>query len=267
MLIDTHCHIHDADYPLDVEQVIANAHQAGVMQMICIGTSAINSQLAIDFAKNHDGVFASAGVHPHEASSGLGQLSEIIRFATLENFSAGNLAKPARKLVAIGEIGLDYHYDSTLRDVQIQVLTAQIELALKHDLPIIFHVREAFDDFWPVLDNFSSTGQQIRGVLHSFTDTMANANEAIKRGLYIGINGYSTFTKDESQKAMFATLPLDKLLIETDAPHLTPIPFRGKVNEPAFVRKIAEFCGLTRQISVSEVENITTANARKLFNL
>ena len=267
MFIDTHCHIHDSDYPLDAGEVISRAHQAGVMQMICIGTSDENSRQAIEFAQNHDGIYASAGVHPHEAGSGLGQLAEIIRFATREDFSINSPAVPIHKLVAIGEIGLDYHYDNSARDVQIQVLVAQIELAVQHDLPIIFHVREAFDDFWPIFDKFITEGKQIRGVLHSFTDTQANANEAIKRGLFIGINGYSTFTKDESQKAMFASLSLDNILLETDAPYLTPGPFRGKVNEPAFVRQIAQFHAAIRQISIDEVATITTANARKLFNL
>ena len=267
MLIDTHCHIHDDDYPLDIEQVMAHAHQAGVGQMICIGTSSANSQLAMEFADNHEGVFASVGVHPHGAKDGLGQLAEIIRMSTnLGDFSI-QAEKSAHKLVAIGEIGLDYHYDGSPHDVQIKALIEQIKLALQYNLPIIFHVREAFDDFWPIIDGFLSAGQQIKGVLHSFTDTKINADEAIKRGLYIGVNGYSTFTKDEAVKAMFASLPLDKILLETDAPYLTPNPFRGKVNEPAFVRNVAEFHGAIRQISTEEVENITTANAQKLFRL
>jgi len=250
MLIDTHCHIHEADYPLDVDNVIIRAHQAGVMQMICVGTDYASSRLAIKFVAKHDGVFASVGVHPHEAKEGLKGLADLI---DPDNSS----------IVAIGEIGLDYYHNHSPRDVQIQVLKSQIELALKHNLPIIFHVREAFDDFWPVFDNFSG----IRGELHSFTDTMRNVEEGLKRGLYIGVNGYSTFTKDESQKAMFAAIPIEKLLLETDAPFLTPVPFRGKVNEPAFVRNIAEYQGMIRQISFDEVAITTTANARALFGI
>lgn len=250
MLIDTHCHIHEADYPLDEEAVINRAHQAGVMQMICVGSNSSSSQQAIEFANSHEGIFAAVGIHPHEAKDGLGQISEIIRFS-----------KP--KLVAIGEIGLDYHYDNSPHDVQILILQQQIELALKYNLPIIFHVREAFDDFWAVMDQFSG----IRGVIHSFTDNQSNADEAIKRGLYIGVNGYVTFTKDEAQKALFASLPLDKVLFETDAPFLTPVPFRGKVNEPAFVKNIADFCSVVRRIPFDEIANITTTNARTLFKI
>lgn len=267
MLIDTHCHIHDADYPLDVSEVIDRAHQAGVTQMICVGTDEASSRLAIEFANNHEGIYAAAGVHPHEAKDGIGQLSEIVRFATIEDLSGNNLDGSAKKLVAIGEIGLDYHYNYSPRDVQIQVLRYQIELALIRDLPMIFHVREAFDDFWAVLDEFKGSNRPIRGVLHSFTDTQEHADEALKRGLYIGVNGYSTFAKDESQKMMFATLPLNKILFETDAPFLTPNPFRGKVNEPAFVRNIAEFHAAIHHISVDEIANITTTNARTLFRL
>jgi TatD DNase family protein len=268
MLIDTHCHIHDDDYPLDIEQVMAHAHQAGVMQMICIGTSSPNSQLAMEFVDNHDGVFASVGVHPHSANEGLGHLAEIIRIGTSMGDFSIKAERSAHKLIAIGEIGLDYHYsDGSPHDVQKIVLVEQIKLAMQYNLPIIFHVREAFDDFWPIIDGFINAGQQIKGVLHSFTDSQKNADEAIKRGLYIGVNGYSTFTKDEATKAMFAGLPLDKILLETDAPYLTPNPFRGKVNEPAFVRSVAEFHGAIRQISTEQVENITTANAQKLFKL
>lgn len=259
MLIDTHCHIHEEDYPLDTEEVIERAHQADVMQMICVGVSEASSQRAIEFASNHKGIFAAAGVHPHEALNGIGQLAEIVRFASVKESS--------QKLVAIGEIGLDYHYNFTPHDVQIEILQQQIELALKNNLPIIFHVREAFDDFWPVFDNFKSVGQPICGVIHSFTDGKNNAEEALQRGLYIGVNGFSTFTKDEAQKVMFATLPLDRMLLETDAPFLTPVPLRGKVNEPAFVRNIAEYHSAVRQISIDEIADITTTNARTLFKL
>ena len=252
MLIDTHCHIHETYYLLDVDEVIKRAHEAGVMQMICVGTNESSSRRAIDFAKNHKDIFASIGVHPHDAKAGLGDVANLI--------DTNN-----KLIVAIGEIGLDYFHNHSSRDAQIQILETQIELALKHNLPIIFHVREAFEDFWSILDNFQSDNRQIRGVLHSFTDNRNNAEEGLKRGLYIGVNGYSTFTKSESQKAMFATLPLEKLLLETDAPFLTPIPFRGKVNEPAFVKNIAEYHSAIRRIPFEELATVTTVNARVLF--
>jgi TatD DNase family protein len=253
MLIDSHCHIHDSDYPIDAKEAIHHAQKVGVEQLICIGTDADNSRQAINFANNNDDVFASVGVHPCCCESGLGNIAEI-------------LAEANTKVVAIGEIGLDYHYGKNQRDLQISLLKQQLELAIKYDMPIVFHVREAFDDFWPIIDDFIAKGTKFRGVIHSFTDSPDNAAEAIRRGFYIGVNGFSTFIKDEAMKKMYASLPLEKILLETDAPYLTPVPFRGKVNEPAFVRNIANFHASIRQISVGQVEKATTANVHKLFN-
>ncbi len=250
MLIDTHCHIHDADYPLDVTETINRARLAGVQQLICVGTDQNNSKLAVELVSKNDNLFAAVGVHPHESKNGWAEIDNL--------FNSNNSS-----IIAVGEIGLDYHYDHSPHDIQIQALKAQIELALKYDLPIIFHVREAFDDFWPVFDNYSG----IRGVLHSFTDSAENLAAGLKRDLYIGINGYSTFVRDESQKAMFNSIPLSKILLETDAPYLTPAPFRGKVNEPAFVRNVAEHLSNIRQISYDEVATTTSENARALFKI
>lgn len=253
MLIDTHCHIHEPDYPLDVDEVIKRAHENGVNTLICVGTSEQDSRDALKFASSHTGVYASVGIHPHYATDSLyncGDLEDLIK-------------SNRDSIVAIGEIGLDYFRSHSLHEDQINLLRSQIKLALKYDLPIIFHVRDAFDDFWPVLDEF----QDIRGVMHSFTDTDVNLQKAIIRGLYIGVNGYSTFTKDESQKAMFAAIPIEKMLLETDAPFLTPVPFRGKVNEPAFVRNIAEYQGMIHKISFEKIATVTTTNACALFKL
>lgn len=246
-LVDTHCHIHDSEYPLDRTETIEKAHADNVMQMICVGTSQQSSKDAVAFAEHRDGIYASIGVHPHDTNDGWEEIRPLVG---------------APKLVAVGEIGLDYFYTHSPRDVQILALEAQIDLALAAGLPIIFHVREAFDDFWPIFDNFSG----IRGELHSFTDTTKNLEEGLKRGLYVGVNGISTFTKDEAQKAMFATIPLERMLLETDAPFLTPAPFRGKVNEPAYVRRIAEFHAGARNVSVEEIAAATTANAKALFH-
>jgi TatD DNase family protein len=248
MLVDTHCHIHEPSYPLDVTEVLARAKQADVGKMICVGTSEQSSRQAVDFAAKHDDVFASIGVHPHDTKAGWEKITEL----------AG-----VEKLVAVGEIGLDYFYTHGPRDIQIQALEGQIDLALRHNLPVIFHVRDAFDDFWPIFDNFHG----IRGELHSFTDTKLHMEEALKRGLYIGANGISTFTKDPAQQKMFTSIPLDKLLLETDAPFLTPAPFRGKVNEPAFVGVIAEHHAKIRGLSAAEIAASTTANAHALFAL
>jgi TatD DNase family protein len=299
-LIDTHCHIHESTYPLNAIEVLQRARAVGVDKMICVGTSQQSSCDALAFAARHEGVFVSIGVHPHDTKDGwekikvltestistnaLMQSSRLPGYITdtleakseLTSGPNSDLARSSvsdiprqegeqanRKLVAIGEIGLDYFYTHSPRDVQIQALEAQIALALQYKLPIIFHVRDAFDDFWPIFDNFHG----IRGVLHSFTDTAANIEQGLSRGLLIGVNGISTFTKDKAQQQMFANIPLGSLLLETDAPFLTPAPFRGKVNEPAFVAKIAAYNAYIRGISTEEVAAITTANADALFAL
>lgn len=247
MFVDTHCHIHEADFPLPLGEVVARAKEAGVQKLICVGTGEISSKEAIVFAAEHENTWASIGVHPHDTKDGYDDVER--------------LAGTSEKIIAVGEIGLDYFYNHSPRNVQIKALGDQIKVALTHGLPIIFHVRDAFDDFWPVFDTYPG----IRGVLHSFTDTKENLKEALTRGLYIGVNGISTFTKDDTQKEMFDSIPLDCLLLETDAPFLTPVPFRGKVNEPAFVRNIAEYHANRRGISVEEIASATTANAKKLF--
>lgn len=249
MLIDTHCHIHESSYPLNSIEVLKRAREAGVEKLICVGTSEQSSREAVAFASTHENVFASVGVHPHDTKDGWGSVVED--------------AQLTEKVVAVGEIGLDYFYMHSSREMQIEALQAQVEFALKHKLPIIFHVREAFDDFWPIFDNFSG----IRGELHSFTDTLKNLEAGLKRGLYVGANGISTFTKDQTQKSLFDTIPLDRLLLETDAPFLTPLPLRGKVNEPAFVKNVAEYHARVRGLSLQEIAAATSANANALFAL
>lgn len=247
MLIDTHCHIHEADYPLTVDEVLRHARDAGVEKMICVGTNEQSSAAAVAFASKHDNVFAAVGVHPHDTKDGYEAIHEL----------AG------KEVVAIGEIGLDYFYTHSPREVQITALESQLQTALDYNLPVIFHVREAFEDFWPIFDNFRG----IRGVLHSFTDTQANLDAGLTRGLYVGVNGISTFTKDTAQQTLFKNLRLQKMVLETDAPFLTPMPKRGTVNEPAFVSYVAAHHATVRGISTEEIARVTTANASALFAL
>jgi len=253
MLIDTHCHIHES-YKLPLADALQHAHDAGVEQMICVGTDEESSQQAIKAAETHEALFAAIGVHPHEVKDGY---TEVARLAE----------KGSRKLVAVGEIGLDYFYTHSPRAVQLEALRAQLEVALQYNLPVIFHVRDAFDDFWPLFEEFEQKHGPIAGVLHSFTDTKENMEKAIAKGLYIGVNGISTFTKDEAQKEMFDAIPLERLLFETDAPFLTPTPYRGKINEPAYVKVVAEYHAARRGISYEEIATVSTQNARALFTL
>jgi TatD DNase family protein len=158
---------------------------------------------------------------------------------------------------------LEYFYNHTPHNVQIKALESQIQTALDNNLPVVFHVREAFDDFWPIFDNFHA----IRGVLHSFTDNQTNLDKAFERGLYVGVNGISTFTKDPEQKRLYATIPLERMLLETDAPFLSPIPHRGVANEPARVVNVAEYHARLREITIDEIARVTTHNAVSLFRI
>jgi TatD DNase family protein len=256
MFVDTHCHIHEADYPLPVADVLKRAAEAGVSKMILVGTSQQSSADAIKLAEKYDNLYATVGVHPHDTKDGIGAITELAK----EN------------VVAVGEIGLDYYYNHSSREVQIAALESQIQIALDNDLPIIFHVRDAssaerrtsvWNDFWPIFDNFHG----IRGELHSFTDTQANLDKGFARGLYVGVNGISTFTKDLAQQALYRNIPLERMLLETDAPFLTPTPYRGKVNEPAYVSEVARFHADLRGIKSDDVATATTAGAHALFQL
>jgi TatD DNase family protein len=192
------------------------------------------------------------GQHPHEAKHGLAPLKRLR--VLLE-------ADKKHKIIAVGECGLDYFYNHSTEADQEKVLRYQIELALEYDLPLVFHVREAFDDFWPIFDSYPGA----RGELHSFTDNLTNLNKAISRGLYIGVNGIVTFTKKEWQLEVAQQIPLDKILLETDSPFLTPAPRRGTVNEPARVLLVADFLARLRGLSLEDLAVQTTTNARQVF--
>lgn len=263
-LTDTHCHIHEAGYG-DPEGALARARQAGVERLICVGTSSQSSREAVEFTASRDGLWASVGLHPHDAVAE-GNLG-------IENLRAHLLsAKNSNidKIVAIGECGLDYFYEHSPRDVQIPLLEAQLQLAVEYEKPVIFHVRDAsptesrrsvWSEFWPIFDNFPG----LSGVMHSFTDSQANLEQGLARGLYVGVNGISTFTKDVTQQAMFGSIPLEKLLFETDAPFLTPVPLRGRVNEPAFITHVAHSMANLRSINLEELSRTTERNATTLF--
>lgn len=265
-LFDTHCHIHEAvsrttpvydkwheKGDVDPEILVNEAREVGVNRLLCVGTTVADSEQAVEFASNRENMWASIGIHPHEAQDHLDQATKD-RFAALATRD---------KVVAVGECGLDYFYTHSPKEAQIEILKFQIELAQKHNLPMTFHVREAFDDFWPIFESYSS----IRGVLHSFTDSQANLERALTHNLYIGVNGIATFAKNPEQVAMYKAIPLENLLLETDAPFLTPVPYRGTICMPKHVRITAEFLSELRGESFDELAAATTANARKLFNV
>jgi TatD DNase family protein len=250
-LLDSHCHIHSANYELDPDEAIKQAVSSGVSKIICVGTNARDSLRVVKFVSSRPNCWAVVGLHPHDAKKG-----------ELELIKIENLTQQ-KKVVAIGECGLDYHYNHSKRNDQIVVLRAQLKIALNHKLPLVFHVREAFEDYWSILDEFKVTN----GVIHSFSGSSNDLNQALSRGLFIGLNGIVTFTKDIEQLELAKHIPLEKLLIETDSPHLTPVPYRGKVNEPRYVSLIAKFLANLRQEPVERLIEATTQNATRLFKL
>lgn len=277
----------------DPDEVISRAREAGVTRLICVGCTLEDSQLAVDFVKNRENCWASIGIHPHEASRYAPELvqrgvdrssapSPYSRYGSvraslspsaasnperIETFQTFSSLAMAPKVVAIGECGLDYFYVNSDKKSQQQVLEFQIQLALEHDLPVIFHVREAFDDFWPIFERYYTKDKPIRGVLHSFTDSLANLEKALGYRLYIGVNGIATFTKKPEQQEMYRQIPLGSLLLETDAPFLTPVPYRGKICEPYHVRTTLEFLAGQRRQPVETIAEATTGNARNLFGI
>ena len=271
-LFDSHCHIQSAGVQggerttherwqkagVKADGILARAHDAGVTHMLCVGCDVEDSELAVSFVQAHPGTWAAIGIHPHEAQRFSDKSDELARFMA-------QATKP--KVVAVGECGLDYFYEHSPKAAQRRILEFQLELALTHQLPLVFHVREAFADFWPIFEAYHSTRQPIRGVLHSFTDTQANADRAFGHGLFVGVNGIATFTKDPQQQGLFRDLPLDSMLLETDAPFLTPHPYRGKICEPNHVRTTAEFLARLRNEPVETIAKATTQNARQLFRV
>ena len=262
MLVDTHCHIHEADFPLDSRAVLAAAHAADVAKIVCVGTSMTSSRDAVEFANAHENVFAALGVHPHEtadfSSADLDELEKLAR----EN---------PEKVVAIGEIGLDYFYEFAPRDKQIAALEKQLDLAQKLNLPISFHVRDgaknrhsAFADLWAILANFRGN---FRAVLHSYTDqNRENLEIALAKNFYFGVNGIATFAKI-SEQDLWREIPLPRMILETDAPFLAPVPFRGKPNQPSYIPQIAEFLAKLKNENYNEIAKVTTENAEKLFGI
>jgi TatD DNase family protein len=252
--IDTHCHIHFDDYLADAENVLNDATASKVSKIICIGVSLKDSQKAVEFASKHNNVWASVGAHPHDGADFLDHYDR----SQLVNSLIKN-----PKVVAIGEIGLDYFHEHTPRQKQITVLKEQIELGINTGLPFIFHVREAWEDFWNVIDSY----QGIRGVVHSFSASQKQLDEVLMRGFYVGLNGIMTFTKDEQQLEAAKNVPLNKLLLETDAPFLTPKPLRGQRCDPKHVVLTAEFLASLRTESLPELAEATTNNAIGLFKI
>jgi TatD DNase family protein len=253
MLIDTHTHLDDTRYEADREATIERARQAGVGAFVTIGCDLTTSRSAVALAGSHTDVYASIGVHPHEVKHiGDGWYDDLRRLARHE------------KVVAYGEIGLDYHYNHSPPQEQRQRFREQVQLARELRLPVVIHTREAQEDTVSILKEEKAS--EIGGVFHCFSGDAWLAKDALDLGFYLSFSGILTFANAGMLRDIAKQTPLDRLLIETDCPYLTPIPHRGKRNEPAFVSHVAKQLAVIRpELSVEEIAQVTSDNARRLF--
>lgn len=259
MFIDSHCHIDGPEYDADREGVIARARDAGVGTMLNVGTGDPHSgvfERAVELAEKHPEIYAAVGVHPHDAKL----------FDDAAEHHLVSLVQQSKRVIAWGEIGLDYHYDHSPRETQREVFRRQLRLARAHNLPVVIHSRDADDDTIAILREESS-GYDRAGVLHCFGGSLAMAQVAIELGFFISFAGNLTFKKADNLRDVAAQLPLDRLLIETDCPYLTPVPFRGKRNEPALVVETARCLASLHGQELKEIARITSENFARLFGL
>lgn len=252
-LFDTHAHLDEDAFSQDLDEVIARAVKGGVTTMLAVATTAASSRATIALSARWPNVVASVGIHPNYAAQALpGDWESVEELAT------------SPKVVAIGETGLDRYWDHTPFAVQVDYFRRQIELARQRDLPFIVHCREAEADVVAVLRD-AARGGTLKGIMHSFCGGKATLDAVLELGLHISFAGMLTFKKNVELRELAKSIPLDRLLVETDAPYLAPQPQRGKRNEPAFIRHTAECLAGVHGKSLDEMAAITTENARRLF--
>jgi len=252
-MIDSHCHLDFKDYDGRRDEVVAAALRAGVYTMVTIGCDLPSSYSAVGLAERYETVYATVGVHPHDARTYDDRVEkELLDLAGHD------------RVVAIGEIGLDFYRDLSPRQVQARVFRRQLELAVKTKLPVVIHTREAFRETIDIIRDFAP--KLVGGIFHCFPGTADDAREVIDLGFYISVGGMITFPKANMAR-MAAEVPLEKILLETDSPYLAPVPNRGKTNQPAYVRHVAEKLAELQERPPAEIEKITDRNCRKVFGL
>ena len=255
MLFDTHAHLDEDAFRQDIDEVIARAVASGVTTMLAVATTVESSRATIALAARVPNVFASVGIHPNYAAQ-----------AKPGDWEAVEELAASPKVIAIGETGLDRYWDHTPFDVQIDYFRRQIELAKRRDVPFIVHCREAEPDVVTVLREAAGSGQ-LKGIMHSFCGGRATLDVALELGLHISFAGMLTFKRNLELRELAKSVPLDRLLVETDSPYLAPQPQRGKRNEPTFVRYTAECLAEIHGRTLDEMSAITTTNAKRLFGL
>jgi TatD DNase family protein len=245
--IDSHCHIHDERIPGGPDGAVAAAMEMGVHTLVTVGCDRATSEAAIDVASHHDNVFATVGLHPHDAVQGVHTIIDL-------------LSTPG--IVAIGEAGLDYYYEHSERDIQKAAFAEQVQLAHEYKLPLVIHSRDAWDDTFDILD---AEGVPEHTIFHCFTGGPVEARRALKRGTVLSFSGIVTFKSAPEVQEAAKLCPLDSLLVETDSPYLAPLPHRGKINRPAWVPHVGQFIADLRELPVTEVAAQTAKNTRRVL--
>lgn len=255
-MIDSHAHLDFPQFDKDREQVIDRAKEAGVKAIINVGADLQSSRRSIELAEKHPFIFAAVGIHPHDAD-------------TLDKSAFREIEEMAKhpKVVAVGEIGLDYYRDLSPRDKQQEAFESQLELTEALGLPFIIHDRDAHGDVMATLRKSIGKSSRLKGVLHCFSGDTSMAWQAIKLGLYISVGGPLTFRNARQLPDVVREVPLSNLILETDCPYLAPEPYRGKRNEPAYLLLVAQAVADLKNISVAEVRRVTSENVRELFGL
>ncbi len=253
MIIDTHCHLNDEKLLGEADRIVASFKDDGIESAICVGYDMPSSKKACELAEKYDNVYAVIGIHPHDADK-----ADYAQYETLAALSSSN------KVVAIGEIGLDYHYDLSPRAIQKGAFREQIELADTLGLPIVLHIREAFEDAKEILFDMRS---YIRNglLLHCYSGSSEFVKIFDALDAYYSFGGAITFNNAKHNIEALKNVPLDRLVLETDCPYMTPVPYRGKTNEPKYISLVADKASEVLNISREELENITTQNAKRLF--
>lgn len=247
MWTDSHCHV---PWEGVGEEVLDEARAVGVGRFVTVGTDAATSRTAADVARRHDDVWATAGVHPHDAATA--------------DLDAVEALLADDRVVAVGECGLDFHYDHSPREIQRQVFAAHIALAHRHDLALVIHTREAWDDTFAILD---AEGTPARTVFHCFTGGADEARKALDRGAMLSFSGIVSFKTADDVREAARRCPLDRMLVETDSPYLAPVPHRGKRNRPVWLPAVGDALAATRAADPAEIMEVTSANAAVLFRI
>jgi TatD DNase family protein len=257
LFIDSHCHLSDSQFDADREEVIRRAQARGVKLLLAIPEGDAPDELAspVSLAECHDGIYAAVGIHPHEA-----------RRVEPRHFDQLQAAAAAPKVLAIGEIGLDFHYDHSTRDTQKEVLIRQLEIAREVKRPVVIHCRDAWQDLAEIV-GCHGRASGLGGILHCFSGTPQDAFRFLDWGFLISFAGNITFKKADDLRAVARDIPLDRLLTETDSPYLAPVPHRGKRNEPAFVLEVAHALAALREIEPEEFGRRVTENFQSFFHL